>query len=106
MTTQLNLFQQGEAGCSRFYKDLDTELRHRGWKPSTMDTDYCPALVAESALLDAEIEVMHAAAKMLELEHDGVELNSRLLCQRDGLRKRTEFLGLMVKIVVNCPSDR
>ena len=54
---------EDEAGCSRFYKDLDTELRHRGWKPPTMDTDHCPALVAESALLDAEIEVLHAATR-------------------------------------------
>lgn len=95
-----------DAGLARFYKDQDTELRHRGWKPSTMELDYCPALVAENARLDSEIAVLDAAAKMLDLDFDGVELNHRLLCRKNGLEMRREFLALVVNVVNYHPVNR
>jgi hypothetical protein len=50
---------------------------------------------------DAELAIFDAAATMMQLDMDGRDLNNGLLCQKDGLSKRQEFIDLMVKAVVN-----
>lgn len=91
---------QDEALMQRYYAGLDARLRCNGLKPDDMDFDHCPALVLEHEQLKAEWALLSAAAEMLGLEMDGREFNNALLCQRDGLEKRREFIELTVKMVV------
>lgn len=97
---------EDEEALDRYYDAVDAALRDAGLKPAEMDRDYCPALVAEHDQLLAERAILDAAAKMLQMDFDGNELNNRLLCDQKGkgLERRQEFLDLVVKLVVNLPT--
>jgi len=84
-----------------YYDTVDAALRAKGLKPDDMERDYCPALVAEHNQLKAEWALLDAAGRMLDMGYEDGELNDRLLCDKDGLSRRREFLDLMIKIVVN-----
>ena len=88
-----------------YWDMVDTELRKLGIKPAEMEKDFCPALVAEHEQRKAEWELMDASAEMLKMDFDGAELNSRLLCEKNGkgLEQRQEWIDLMIKLVVNLP---
>ena len=92
---------QDEPALKRYYAATDAALRAKGLKPDDMATEYCPALVAEHNETKAEWALLDAAAEMLELDFDGQELNSRLLCHKNGLERRQEFLDILIKLVVN-----
>jgi hypothetical protein len=48
--------------------------------------------------------LIKAAAEMLG-DDEPEEFNNRLLCQRNGLEKRREFVELTAKLVVNLPES-
>ena len=85
----------------RYYAEVDSRLRAAGLKPDEMETDYCPALVAEDVQRKAEWAIFDTASTMLEMELSGQELNSGLLCMKKGLEKRQEFIDLTVGLVLS-----
>jgi len=94
---------QDDQALAAYYTLCDSAERDAGIKPPGMDKDHCPALVAEEAQRKAELAVMDASAKMLQLDFDGQELNHRLMCdpKGKGLERRREWLDLVIGLVVN-----
>lgn len=90
-----------DAMIQDYYAECDKQLREKGLKPDDMPVDHCPALVAEHIQTQTEWLILDCAAEMMEIGFDGKELNHRLLCK--GLDTRREFIGLIVKLVVNLP---
>lgn len=84
-----------------FYTEIDNRLKEVGLKPDDMERDFCPALVAEHEQIKAEWQMLTEVAKMLELDMTGNDLNNQLLCQKDGLNKRREFIDMTVGLVLN-----
>ena len=83
-----------------YYAAVDQRLKAEGLKPHDMDADYCPALVAEDEQRKAEYALITEAARMLEVD-EPEDFNNALLCQRNGLEKRREFIDLTAALVVN-----
>jgi len=69
--------------------------RERGIKPADMEEQYCPALVAEHAQLEAEWAILKAGFAMIGSPADDWK---RLYGD-----KRAQFLDLVVRLVVNEP---
>ena len=90
-----------EADLDWYYRVVDARLRLAGLKPDDMDRDYCPALVAEDRQRKAEWAIIDEAAQMLGVLEGKGEFNSALLCAKDGLQKRQEFIDLTVGLVLS-----
>lgn len=84
-----------------YYAECNIREREAGLKPSDMEDDFCPALVAENILSDTRKLIFDAAAEMLDMDIDGKELHHRLLCR--GLDEMKKFIDLVVGLVVNLP---
>jgi hypothetical protein len=93
---------ENSGGVLRYLREVDRLLRIDGIKPAEMGFDYCPALVAETDQLQTEWALLDATAKMLEMDIDGRQLNTRLLCEQNGkgLERRQEFIDTVVKMVL------
>lgn len=87
-----------EDTCKDVYKDVDFQLRKKGLKPESMPDDHCPALTAEHLQTKTQHILIDAAAEMLGENGD---FRHKALCL--GLDKYYEFIGLVVKLVVNAP---
>ena len=87
-------------GVTAYYFAVDQRLKANGLKPQDMPVEHCPILVAESKQAVAEWALIVAAAKMLGDDSPDT-FNNRLLCQKDGLERRREFIELTAKLVVN-----
>lgn len=85
----------------RYWTKVDKKLRAANFKPDDMEFDHCPALVAEQAQLQAGWAILDEAAKMLDIYEDSGSLNDTLLCQKDGLAMRRQFIDLTVGLVVS-----
>lgn len=92
---------QDDTAMAQYYQEVDSKLRAANLKPSSMEEDYCPALVAERNQVEAEWAILDEAAKMLDACTGKNELNNALLCQKDGLAQRQKFIDLTVGLVVN-----
>jgi len=90
-----------ESAMTTYYQAIDTKLREAGIKPDDMELDYCPALVAECNQVEAEWAILDEAAKMLDIHTGKGELNSGLLCCKNGLETRQEFIDLTVSLVLS-----
>lgn len=88
-----------------YYTEIDKRLKQLNMKPSDMERDFCPALVAEHEQLKAEWHIMDVAATMMELNYNGKELNHKLLCQKNGLEQRQKMIDLMVKLVLSIEKE-
>jgi len=93
-----------EEQISAYYGAVDKALRENGIKPDDMPDEHCPLLVAEHNQTKAEWALITAAARMLG-DDEPEEFNNKLLCQRNGLEKRREFIELVAKLVVNLPES-
>ena len=91
---------EDEDGLLFYYTTVDIALRQAGLKPQDMPIEHCPILVAEHKQTQAEWRLIAEAARMLGDDNPD-EFNNRLLCQKDGLEKRREFIELTAKLVVN-----
>jgi len=89
-----------EEQVSAYYAAVDKALRENGIKPDDMPADHCPLLVAKHHQTKAEWTLIEAAARMLG-DDEPEEFNNKLLCQRNGLEKRHEFIELTAALVVN-----
>lgn len=85
----------------QYWTEVDGRLRAEKIKPEEMQLDHCPALVAEQEQLQAEWHILDESAKMLDIYEDSGSLNNSLLCQKDGLAKRQQFIDLTVKLVLS-----
>ncbi len=74
---------QDEEAMAEFYAECDTAHRAHGF---TGPAEYCPALVAENAMIQAENVVLGSAERLL-----GVEVHS--------LEHRAQLLDLVVAMV-------
>jgi len=92
---------EDDATTQAYWNAVDARLRAEGIKPESMEADYCPALVAEDVQVKAEWAILDEAAKMLDTFTGKGEMNNALLCQKDGLAKRQEFIDLTVGLVLN-----
>jgi len=80
---------------------LDARVRAAGHNPPE---GFCPALMAESTLRDAEHALIEAARVYPEFAH---MTTSRLLCGtkgKPGLELHREYLDLLHKMVINHPN--
>jgi hypothetical protein len=89
-----------EEAVIRYFGEMDARLREAGIKPDDMDKDHCPALVAEDIQRQAELAVIVETGRMLEVDNPET-LNNALLCQKDGLEKRQEFIDTAVRLIVS-----
>lgn len=85
---------QDEEGIIRYHAEVDKKLKESGIKPKSMESDFCPALVAEHDQRKIEWALLDEVAEVLECEYDGKKLNNRLLCL--GPEKRQQFIDLIV----------
>lgn len=94
--------EEGKASeeVNLYYDLMDIHLREAGLKPDDMSHDHCPLLVAEHDITKAKWRIMDESAKMLELDMDGRELNSRLLSS-GGVKMHQKWVDLNVGLVVN-----
>jgi hypothetical protein len=95
-----------ETEFTRYIKVMDDETRKAGLKPDDMPLEHCPLLVAENQLIKADWLIIESAFDMLGLaeEHEDYrEFGDLLLCQKNGLEKRKQFIDLCVGLVVNLP---
>ena len=91
---------ENERDVLAYYAAVDQRLKADGIKPQDMPAEHCPLLVAEHDQTKTEWALIVAAAKMLGDDSPDT-FNNRLLCQKDGLEKRREFIELTAKLVVN-----
>ena len=91
---------ENEEGIQAYYAAVDQRLKAEGIKPQDMDSDHCPVLVAESEQHEAEYVLITEAARMMEVD-EPEDFSNKLLCQRNGLEKRQEFIDLVAALVVN-----
>lgn len=84
-----------------YYAECDKRTRAAGLKPVDMATEYCPALVAESAQREAEHLMLDCFAELIEFDGGGELFRHRLLCR--GLDEFKRAKDLCIKIVVNMP---
>jgi len=102
ITTNKDMYlSEDEAACRRIYDEMDKRLKAAGIKPQDMETDYCPALVAEDLQRQAEWLVIDTTAGEMLEEADPEEFRHKLLCA--GLEKYHQFTDLCIKLVVNHP---
>jgi hypothetical protein len=76
------------------FAKIDAAARAKGIKPADMDTDHCPALVAESEFSDARRTLIYHTAPQVGIEPE------RLYYSLD---KMKDFAELIAKAVVNSP---
>lgn len=89
-----------EDGIKKFYLELDNRLKAVGIKPDYMIADRCPLLVAKREQLDKENILIKLAAQMLEVD-DPEKLAHSILCQRQGLQKRQDFVEATIDLVMS-----
>lgn len=95
-------WRMATADHERYLVELDRRARAAGLKPDTMPADYCPALVAESVVMQAAACMVDLAAPFVGFEQAKPgDLWHRLVCAGQG--KREEFLGLLVKLALATP---
>ena len=92
---------EDEDALKEYYAVVDARLREVGIKPDDMQTDHCPALVAEREQTEAEWGLLDEAAKMLDVYEGPGQFNNDLLCA--GLDKRQQFIDLTVKLLKEAP---
>lgn len=85
------------ADFADYLAHLDKVERERGIKPDDMPAEHCPALVAESLLVDAENLLIDIAWS--HVSPDGT-MNGRTMLY---LEKRERFIDLICGLVVNRP---
>jgi len=76
--------------CADIYAEGSARARARGIKPASMPHDHCPALVADTARIDAENALIDSVAPVFGLD-------PKSLCVS---RKRSEFLELCFKVLI------
>lgn len=82
-----------DADAKRFYAACDKAYAAEGY--DDLEPGYCPALIAESLVVDAQHALIEAAYPFFEVE------THALLCA--GLDKYREYIELLTKMVVNAP---
>ena len=108
ITEPKDTFLLSDQDSKRYLLMVRAELEKAGYEiESTPGSEphsyFCPALTAEHEQTKAEWLILGHAAKMMKMGFDGQELNSRLLCMKNGLEQREQFIDLVVKLVVNAP---
>jgi len=91
---------EDEEKMALYWATLNNRLQDGGVKPLGMGVDYCPALVAKQEQLEIEWALLDEAAKMLGIYEEAGSLNSGLLCMKDGLGRRQEFLDACIGLVL------
>lgn len=78
------------------YAEANVRLRKLGLKPAEMLDDNCPALVAETLLIDAQHVLVGAAEEVFQ----GITID-KLLCA--GLDKYKQWIDLLCGLVISLP---
>lgn len=86
---------EDELTCNKIYDEADKRLKALGIKPESMGRDYCPALVAESDLMDLEHRIIELTGNPF-----GVTVNNLLY---GGMEKYDKWIDLVIGAVVNHP---
>jgi len=82
--------------CEDFFREANIRLRKAGLKPPKMGDEFCPALVAERLLTEAEHALIEATR---EIFRDVTVY--KLLCH--GLDSFHKYIDLWCKVVINLP---
>ena len=97
------LYLASDEDANALYAESNKRLRACGLKPDDMKDEFCPALVANRLLTEAQWELVDAAeefepiAKTFGESPHGDSLRDRLLCL--GLEKYNKFIELVSKMV-------
>lgn len=96
ITEGFDLYLCTDKEAAEIYAEADKRERANGIKPKEMQTDYCPALVAENLQREVENLLINASGKPI-----GVSCSDLI-----GLDLRRKWIDLIVKAVVNMPYFR
>lgn len=83
-----------------FYEVAEQAKIKAGIKPLDMAPGFCPALVAESAVSDAEEKIITETLKMMDIDMDPRTFSLKL----SGARKQKQYIDTVVKLVLSMPS--
>lgn len=74
LDTPKDLYMTDDPRCTEFYAECDEEHKRQGFdvKPG-----YCPALVAENALIKAENALLEAGSELMGVNLIGISLENR-----------------------------
>jgi len=75
--------------AKRYYSAMDKALRAAGIKPEDMEPEYCPVLIAESAVTDAEMGLFMASCAIMGLKPGAVYG-----------KRREEMMSLVTELVL------
>jgi hypothetical protein len=90
LKNQLTYTAIDEGALNAFYAAMNRELRAADIKPADMGDEYCPALVARSAFIDAQCAIINTLAPL-------VDINPERLWGD----KRDQFLELALGLILN-----